>query len=114
MSCLCQNSPLLMSMAWLGFHRLCYDDFGGARSAVHTTAQGSKSMVRAVAQEVLEAGTGDGSAAASSVGAHGELRAGVVPMSMHPYGCRVIQRILEHCTLPDVKAAVKTQVAPPS
>lgn len=64
-------------------------------------------MVRAVAQEVLDAGTGDG---APVVGGQCELRAGVVPMSKHPYGCRVIQRILEHCTLPDVKAAVKTQV----
>ena len=65
--------------------------------------------MRAVAQEVLEAGTGD---AAPVVGGQCELRAGVVPMSKHPYGCRVIQRILEHCTLPDVKAAVKTQVPP--
>ena len=66
--------------------------------------------MRAVAQEVLEAGTGDASTAAPVVGGQCELRAGVVPMSKHPYGCRVIQRILEHCTLPDVKAAVKTQV----
>lgn len=58
-------------------------------------------------QEVLVPG-------ASSVhvvtgGNGGELRAGVVAMSRHPYGCRVIQRILEHCTLARVRDSVKAQ-----
>ena len=48
--------------------------------------------------------------APAAVGAGGgELRAGVVPMSRHPYGCRIIQRILEHCHLPDIKESVKAQ-----
>ena len=58
-------------------------------------------------QEVLVPG-------ASSVhvvtgGNGGELRAGVIAMSRHPYGCRVIQRILEHCTLARVRDSVKAQ-----
>lgn len=31
------------------------------------------------------------------------LSAGFVPLARHPYGCRVVQRILEKCTLTDYK-----------
>ena len=31
------------------------------------------------------------------------LSAGIVPLARHPYGCRVVQRILEKCTLTDYK-----------
>ncbi|KAK9821327.1 hypothetical protein WJX81_005298 [Elliptochloris bilobata] len=65
--------------------------------------------VRFVLDEVLVPGAADTPVTAVTGGPGSELRAGVVPMSRHPYGCRVIQRILEHCTLPDVKESVKLQ-----
>lgn len=32
------------------------------------------------------------------------IEAGAVPLSRHSYGCRVIQRVLEHCDMRDVRA----------
>lgn len=62
---------------------------------------------RLAPQEVLLPGASSVTVVAGGNG--GELRAGVVAMSRHPYGCRVIQRILEYCTLPDVRDSVKAQ-----
>ena len=99
----------------MGQHGLCQRDDGAPCCIDPRPQWAMRVMVQAVAQEVLEVGTGDSAETGPVLGGQCELRAGVVPMSKHPYGCRVIQRILEHCTLPDVKAAVKTQVAlPPS
>lgn len=39
-----------------------------------------------------------------------DIKGSVVGLSTHPYGCRVVQRVLEHCTLEDVKAFVRRQI----
>lgn len=38
------------------------------------------------------------------------LAPGSVALSRHPYGCRVVQRILEHCDLPAYKDALLAEV----
>lgn len=39
-----------------------------------------------------------------------DIKGSVVGLSTHPYGCRVVQRVLEHCTLEDVKAFIRRQI----
>ena len=39
-----------------------------------------------------------------------DIKGSVVGLSTHPYGCRVVQRVLEHCTVEDVKAFVRRQI----
>ena len=34
------------------------------------------------------------------------VRNGVVNLSSHPYGCRVVQRVMEHCDMPRVLEAI--------
>ena len=42
------------------------------------------------------------------------LKAGFVTMARHPYGCRVVQRILEHCDIePYTKALLEEVRASP-
>lgn len=38
------------------------------------------------------------------------LRGEVVPLSQHTYGCRVVQRVLEHCDDPDVKERFMVEI----
>ncbi len=38
------------------------------------------------------------------------LAPGFVNLSRHPYGCRVVQRILEKCTLDDYKHSLVVEV----
>lgn len=39
-----------------------------------------------------------------------DITGSVVGLSTHPYGCRVVQRVLEHCTIEDVKAFIRRQI----
>ena len=39
-----------------------------------------------------------------------DIKGNVVGLSTHPYGCRVVQRVLEHCTLEDTKAFIRRQI----
>jgi len=34
----------------------------------------------------------------------------VVSLSTHPYGCRVVQRVLEHCTINDAKEHIRKDI----
>jgi hypothetical protein len=67
---------------------------------------------RACAQEL--AGTRPGSAAAARrtmlLPSKIALVPGAVPLSRHPYGCRVVQRILEHCDVPAYKQDLLREV----
>ena len=31
-------------------------------------------------------------------------------LATHPYGCRVVQRVLEHCTIADVKDHIRGEI----
>ena len=39
-----------------------------------------------------------------------DVQGNVGPLSTHPYGCRVVQRVLEHCTIPEVKDQVRSEI----
>ena len=39
-----------------------------------------------------------------------DVQASVGQLSTHPYGCRVVQRVLEHCTIPSVKDDIRGQI----
>lgn len=34
----------------------------------------------------------------------------VVRLSQHSYGCRIVQRLLEHCTVPEVKQKIAAAI----
>lgn len=34
----------------------------------------------------------------------------MVSLSTHPYGCRVVQRVLEHCTINDAKEHIRREI----
>ena len=39
-----------------------------------------------------------------------DITGSVVGLSTHPYGCRVVQRVLEHCTIEDVTTFIRRQI----
>ena len=39
-----------------------------------------------------------------------DIKGSVVGLSTHPYGCRVVQRVLEHCTIEEVKEHMQKQI----
>ncbi len=39
-----------------------------------------------------------------------DIKGSVVGLSTHPYGCRVVQRILEHCTIEEVKEYIRREI----
>lgn len=41
-----------------------------------------------------------------------EFRGGYINLCKHSYGCRVVQRILEHCKLQDYKSELLKTVRP--
>ena len=38
------------------------------------------------------------------------IKPGAVPLSRHPYGCRVVQRVLEHCDIEGVRADMMKKI----
>ncbi len=39
-----------------------------------------------------------------------DIKGSVVSLSTHPYGCRVVQRVLEHCTINDAKEHIRKEI----
>ena len=39
-----------------------------------------------------------------------DIKGSVVSLSTHPYGCRVVQRVLEHCTINDAKEHIRREI----
>ena len=39
-----------------------------------------------------------------------DIKGNVGQLSIHPYGCRVVQRVLEHCTISAVKDNIRGQI----
>lgn len=39
-----------------------------------------------------------------------DVKANVGQLSTHPYGCRVVQRVLEHCTIDSVKDDIRDHI----
>jgi len=39
-----------------------------------------------------------------------DIKGSVVSLSTHPYGCRVVQRVLEHCTINDAKEHIRKDI----
>ena len=39
-----------------------------------------------------------------------DIKGAVVGLSTHPYGCRVVQRVLEHCTIEEAKDTIRRQI----
>lgn len=39
-----------------------------------------------------------------------DIKGSVVGLSTHPYGCRVVQRVLEHCTIEEIKDFIRNQI----
>ena len=39
-----------------------------------------------------------------------DIKGSVVGLSTHPYGCRVVQRVLEHCTIEEIKDFIREQI----
>ena len=39
-----------------------------------------------------------------------DIKGSVVGLSTHPYGCRVVQRALEHCTIQDIKEHIQREI----
>lgn len=39
-----------------------------------------------------------------------DVQANIGPLSTHPYGCRVVQTVLQHCTITSVKDGIREQI----
>lgn len=39
-----------------------------------------------------------------------DIKGSVVGLSTHPYGCRVVQRVLEHCTIEEAKEHIRREI----